>query len=443
MDGGIHHGDTEARSRSAEALYPFFASPCLCVSVVQSGVLLSNAVPIFAARGLLRRPLQTSLLFFALSIALAATMTIMAVLSGIREQVRRDLEQVGMDVINLHVSPNLKDILRSPLRLSDCDWMREVTGGTVAPFFATMGAAASEGTGDIGQVLLLATTPEWGQVVPLQLIEGRFFEPGERGVGVLDEWVAKKLFPDGGATGKSVRVRRFGLPETLRVVGVMKDPFEIRKKFDELDVTGAARSRILRMMEFKSIYVPGSFTRPDQVIHGAVIKVPAGRDPELLLEPLRDQLGERGESVWVWARKRWIGSVLEATDVGTLVANVVWVIVLVVTGVMITTVSLVAIRERYREIAIRRVEGARRLQIIGQLLGENLLLSGVAGLAAIGLARGAAAILQARYISWPPAFLPGDLALALGLGVSLGALATLVPAWRAASLDPVAVLREA
>src|SRR5207244_328125 len=132
--------------------------------------------------------------------------------------------------------------------------------------------------------------------VPLQLIAGRFFEPDETEVCVLDEWVAKKLFSESAAIGRSVRVRRLGIPQTFRVVGVMKDPFEIRKRFDELDVTGSARSRILRMMEFKSIYVPGGFSRPDQVIHGAVVRVPAGRDPIRLASVLREQLGDRTRS---------------------------------------------------------------------------------------------------------------------------------------------------
>jgi len=394
-------------------------------------------------RGLTRRPLQTSLLLFALSIALAATMTIMAVLAGIKEQMRRDLEQVGLDVINVHVSPNLKNLIASPLKFADCDWMCELTGGLVAPFHATMGLAETDGASESAQTLLLATTADWGRIVPLRMIEGRFFAPDEQGVGVLDEWVAKKLFPDSSAIGRVVNVKRLGLPQTVRVVGVMKDPFEIRKKFEELDVTGSARSRILRMMEFKSIYVPGSFTRPDQTIHGAVIKVPAGRDPIALQKPLNERLGDRSGSVWVWARKQWIGHVLEAADFGTQIANIIWIIVLIVTGVMILTVSLVAIRERYREIAIRRTEGARRAQVVGQLLAENVLLSVTAGVVALVLSRWTGLVLEARYISWPPAFLLSDLALALGLGVLLGALATVLPALRAASLDPVEVLREA
>ena len=403
---------------------------------------MPSAVLVFSARGLTRRPLQTSLLLFALSISLAATMTLMALLSGIKEQMRRDLERVGMNVINVHVSPNMKDMLFSPLRFSDCDWMREVTGGTVAPFQATMGVAEADGAAEPAPTLVLATTPEWGEIVKLNLIEGEFFGPDEPDAGVLDEWVAHKLFPAGHALGKTVRVKRFGAPLEIRVVGVMKDPFEIRKKFDELDVTGSARSRILRMMEFKSIYVPGSFTNPEQKIHGAVIRTPDGSDP-IQLAFLLNKLWHKSPSVWVWARKEWIGNVLQAADIGTQIANVIWIIVLIITGVMITTVSLIAIRERYREIAIRRTEGARRSHIVGQLLAENVLLSAAAGVVGVGLSRWAGSVLHARYISWPPAFLPFDVALALGLGILLGALATVLPALRAASLDPVEVLREA
>jgi ABC-type antimicrobial peptide transport system permease subunit len=333
--------------------------------------------------------------------------------------------------------------MASPLRLADCDWMRELTGGRVAPFHVTMGVAQADGATGTAHTLLLATTADWGTIVPLQMIEGRFFGPDERGVGVLDEWVAKKLFPGETATGRVVHVNRLGMSQTIRVVGVTKDPFEIRKKFEELDVTGSARSRILRMMEFKSIYVPGSFTQAEQTIHGAVIQAPLGRDPVALQEPLIKRLGDRSGPVWVWARREWVGHVLQAADFGTQVANVVWIIVLVVTGVMILTVSLVAIRERYREIAIRRTEGARRAQVVGQLLVENMLLSAAAGVVGVGLSRWAGSVLHTRYISWPPAFLPFDVALALGLGILLGALATVLPALRAASLDPVEVLREA
>jgi putative ABC transport system permease protein len=413
-----------------------------------------HAVSVFAARGLIRRPVQTLLLAFALSASLTATMTILAVLAGIREQVRRDLEKVGLDVINVHVPPNSPlGLFLSPLRLADCDWMAEEAGGVAAPFSVTMGMTARTGTQPPAPALVLATTPRWGAVVPLEFLQGRFFQAGETDVCVLDEWVANSLFPGppqagraaaaAQAMGQTITVTFLGGRQTYRVVGVTKDPFEIRRRFEELDVTGGARARVLRIMEFKSIYVPRTGRLAGDVIHGAVIKVGRGRDPQLMEQRIQQRLGSRAKQLWVWARARWIGSVLATTDIGTQLANVIWIIVLVITGVMIMTVSLVAIRERYREIAIRRTEGARRRDVIGQLLMENVLLSTLAGVVALGESWAATATLEARYISWRPAFQTADLALALGLGVVIGALATVLPAYRAASLDPVKVLREA
>jgi putative ABC transport system permease protein len=403
-----------------------------------------RAIAIPAWRGLTRRPLQTGLLLFALTLALAGTMTLMAVLSGIEVQMRRDLARVGLDVVNIHVSPQVKHLLRSPLRVRDCTRIGAEFGGAIAPFRVQTGMARNDApTADrSAPILLLSTTPEWEAVVPLEFREGRFFRRGEEEVCVLDEWVASSLFgPEGTAVGRAVHVQTFGGRRSLQVVGVMRDPFEVRKRFDELDVTGSARSRMLRMMEFKSIYLPGTFENPGLSVHGAVLKVRASDDPVEVARQITGRLLP-DESLWVWARAWWVGHVLDAASLGLHLADAIWLIVLVVTGIMIMTVSLVAVRERYREIAIRRTEGAGRMQLALQLLTENLLLSCVAGGLAVGLARLAGEALRRRYISWPPAYLASDLLLALVCGFLLGGLATLLPALRAARIDPVAVFRD-
>lgn len=402
-----------------------------------------RTVLIFASRGLLRRPLQTTLILFVLTISLAGTMTIMAVLSGVKAQMYNDLQRVGLDVVNVQMVPDLQNLLMSPLMMEDTKWMQEAAGGgQLAPFRVDMAVGADLETERSGEFLLLTTTHEWGGIAPLELAEGRFLKPGEKDACVLDEQVAEKIFPDRPAVGNLLFASVEGRIQVFEIVGVLKDPFAIRKKFDELDFAGAARSTINRMLEFKSVYITGDFTEPHEPIHGAVLKVEPGQDSRIAAKNIMRQTRKRGLPTVAWARRDWVNNVLKGADLTTQVASLLWIIVLFVTGVMIMTISLVAIRERYRELAIRRTEGAIRLHIVGQLLLENMLLSALAGVIAVVLAHWMGGLLEARYLSWAPTFIQSEMALALGLGIGIGALATVIPAYRAASLDPVEVLAQ-
>lgn len=394
----------------------------------------------FALRSLLRRPVQSALLLFALSVALAGCLTILAVLTGVHEEVRRDLVRVGMNIINVHVSPEVENIFRSPLHQADCLWMRQLSHGEVTPFRAHL-AEVRAGTGASIATLLLETEATWNDAVPLEFVEGRFFLPDEPDGCVLDEWVADELFAGGPATGQSVTITRMGGLRELKVVGVVRDPFEIRKRFEEFDIASSARPRILRMMEFKSVYLPGSFESPLSDLHGALVEVPPEVDIDVTIDKLTRALGDRRDSVWIWARRDWVQNVLGAADIATSLANVIWMIVLLVTGIMIATVSLVAVRQRFAEIAIRRTEGARRSQVAVQLLLENGLLCAASAVLAILLSHTGSMLLEERYLSWQPVYRIAEVALVLGLGALVALLGTVLPAWRAACLDPVAVLQ--
>jgi putative ABC transport system permease protein len=113
---------------------------------------------------------------------------------------------------------------------------------------------------------------------------------------------------------------------------------------------------------------------------------------------------------------------------------------LIVGGIGVANVMLVAVRERIREIGIRRAIGARRRDIVAQFLTEATVLSIIGGL--LGVAAGLAIAValphltdQRTIISYPAA------ALALGISALVGILAGLGPANQAAALDPATALR--
>jgi len=120
------------------------------------------------------------------------------------------------------------------------------------------------------------------------------------------------------------------------------------------------------------------------------------------------------------------------------------VIALVVASLAVTNTMLTAIVERRREIGLRRVVGATRRQVVGQLVVESGLL-GIAG-SLLGLVAGAAAVGGMNDVTErlgaPVFLLTPRLALAAALlPAALAALAGLWPAWRAARLPPTAAVR--
>jgi len=113
---------------------------------------------------------------------------------------------------------------------------------------------------------------------------------------------------------------------------------------------------------------------------------------------------------------------------------------LVVGGVGIMNIMLVAVKERTREIGVRRAVGARRRDVLLQFLAEALTLSAVGGV--IGIALGfAAAFALTMLLDWPTRTSAGAVGLAFGISAAIGIFFGFYPARRASRLDPIDALR--
>ncbi len=116
------------------------------------------------------------------------------------------------------------------------------------------------------------------------------------------------------------------------------------------------------------------------------------------------------------------------------------VIGIVVGGIVIMNIMLMSVNERTREIGVRKSLGATRRDIRRQFLAEAVTLSVAGG--ALGLVAGAAMAGLIGAISPLPARVtPWSVAVALGLGASVGIVFGVYPATRAARLDPITALR--
>ena len=113
---------------------------------------------------------------------------------------------------------------------------------------------------------------------------------------------------------------------------------------------------------------------------------------------------------------------------------------LVVGGIVIMNIMLMVVTERTREIGLRKSLGARRKDIVWQILTESIVLSTFGGMMGTGLGFGTAYVIS-LVSPLPAAVETWSVALGIGMTAAVGLFFGLYPAMKAATLDPIEALR--
>jgi len=383
-----------------------------------------------ALDALVANRLRSLLTMLGVIIGVAAVVVLVAIGSGAKQEVEQQVEGLGSNLVlfvpgkfDLNSAPSV-----SQLSLSDVDLVARVVGNPDA--VATTVSSGEEVR--VGSVSVFVTVNGTNETVPLvfnrPIARGEYFSRGDvdarARVAVLGAKVADELFGDVDPLGRQITIAGV----RFRVVGVFA---EVGSTF------GVSRD--------EEIHIP--VTTAQQLfgvdrLDALAVKAPTADDVPVVkaevLAALRNEYPDQEFSAVT--QTQILGTLGKILGLLTLVLAAIAAISLLVGGVGVSNIMLVSVRERTREVGLRKALGARQRDITAQFLVEAILLTTVGGI--IGTVLGiCVAFLANTFTPLPAAVAWWSIVLALLVSIGVGLVFGVLPARRAGRLEPVEALR--
>ena len=391
----------------------------------------------FALASLAFSRVRTLLMLLAMSIGVAAVVVLTAIGNGARHYVVDQFSSLGTNLVIVvpgraetagGAATTLVGETPRDLTLDDArSLLRGDALRRMAPF--NLGEIAVSYRGRERQAPLLGSTAALLPIHHLEMARGSFLPEEDmeiaRPVCVLGATISRELFGRQNPLGEMVRLGGF----RCRVIGVL-----------------ASQGRSLGHDTEELVVVPVAFAQMLLNTEGLFRILVEARDPESiprLKQFILDTIAGRHygeEDITIVTQDSVLATFERILGALTLSVAGIAAISLVVAGILIMNVMLMAVAQRTAEIGLCKAIGASRRQIMVLLVTEALLLSAVGGL--LGLAIGLAGSRLARSLypelsAGPPSW---AMVAALGTALATGLVFSLLPARRAARLDPIQAL---
>ncbi|MBC7563311.1 MAG: ABC transporter permease [Gemmatimonadaceae bacterium] len=388
---------------------------------------------------------RAGLTILGVSVGVFVVVAIGAMITGINNAVTRDIAAAG---------PNTFYVSRAPISFEACDgsddtckWrrnprltvaeaesFRELQSVRSVVTQINTNASARYRSSFLSSVGVQAFSTDWLMVDGGTIATGRSWTDAENNSGahvvVLNKKIAESLFGDSDPLGKQISVGDV--------------PFDVIGTYDKpLNPLGGDNDAVVYMPMQAAITALNAQTRWVNISvrpRDGVARDQAIDDVTASLRGRRRLRPSTENNFAIITQDK----ILETYDkiVGTffIVMLSLSAVGLLVGGVGVIAIMMISVTERTREIGVRKALGATAGLILWQFLVEAATLTGIGG--AIGLGLGALVALVVRNVLPIPAEIPlMSVVAAIGGSIFTGVLFGIIPAFRAARLDPVVALR--
>jgi putative ABC transport system permease protein len=396
-----------------------------------------------SARTLWAHRLRTILSLLAMTVGVATVVVMAAVGQGSEKKVLDSIRSMGTNLIS--VAAGRVTVVAGRTRQSavvtslvpgDAEAIRAGASGLVALAVPAQSRAMPVAFQDVSlRTTVIGTTPGILAVRNLRMDAGDMFDEEDdrasRRVAVVGQTVVRNVFGGRDPVGQTLRIGKvpFQVMGTLAAAGVDMNGTD---QDDQILVPlRTAMRRVFNVTHISHVYV--------QVRSEDQMAAAAGRLREILREQHHLRAG-RADDFTIQNQAELLRAQEETQRTFTTLTLGVASLSLAVGGVGILAVMLMSVRERIREIGLRRALGARRGDILFQFLAEALILSVSGGLS--GMLLGVVvALVVAQVAGWDAVLAAAPLLLAGAASITTGLLFGTVPARKASLASPATSLR--
>jgi len=397
--------------------------------------------------GLVSHKLRSFLTMMGIIFGVSAVISMLSIGEGAKQEALEQIKLMGMNNIIIQDFPVEGDEegysrtnYSFGLTISDAQALEEICPLVEMAVPQTeMTVGMTYGSNTI-TATLVGTKPGYARIMNLPLAKGSFLTYDDllqnRRVCIIGDQVRQDLFQFEEPVGKKIKISDIW----FTVIGLIKDINIPTTKQGSIKIRNLNQDVYIPITSALKRFHRNTFDSEINQITTRVSDTGKVRETANIIRNIMERRHNNVEDYQIIIPEALLHQSQRTQHIFNIVMGAIAGISLLVGGIGIMNIMLATILERTREIGVRRAVGATRREIMGQFIIEAVIISFTGGIIGISLGYAMTRIIAA-YAGWSTIVTIYSIFLAFGVSVTVGLIFGILPARKAALLDPIESLR--